>query len=334
MIQWIGRRSPGSKLVLLLLPIIISDLVLIIVSITALDYNNRQVPFLNDNKTSLTFSGKSSFHDGNLEFLIDNNGNDSPKIMYIYGLDPQDKVIKNSSYLVDDIHKINTDSRLAISLTTNNTNNKVTDYKRYSITIPKLQYPGSYESWIFVKGKDIIPIPVTLATEPKTIAALFWVIIGILTSIIFWEIIKYAAQLKKAQTEPAKIERADAVKRIANLTGLKEEKVQDVAQNGMGIQPDLNTNEGQKLKAVQSHIAKERLKSYLDRKLTSKAFVKVSIIDLGTIIFGMAIGFLALLGQNYVTTMRVIGTIEVLALIGLGLGIGSLREFVNKDSQQ
>jgi hypothetical protein len=327
MIQWIGRRSPWSKLVLLLLPIIVSDLVLIIVSITALDYNNRQVPFLNDNKTALTFGDKSSFHDGNLEFLIDNNGNDSPKIMYVYGLDPQDKVIKSSSYLVDDIHKISTDSRLAISLMTNNTNSHMTDYKRYNITIPKLQYPGSYEGWIFVSGKDNVPFPVTLVTEPKVIVALLWVIIGILTSIIFWEIINYINQVKKAQTNP-QINEEDAWK-VAQDTRTHVETVKKVAQNQLVTNLPAQTRE-----MIKQNIIKKHLEKYQDRRLTSKAFVRVSIIDLGTIIFGMAVGFLALLGQNYVTTMRVIGTVEVLAPIGLGLGIGSLREFVNKDSQQ
>jgi hypothetical protein len=46
----------------------------------------------------------------------------------------------------------------------------------------------------------------------------------------------------------------------------------------------------------------------------------------------MAVGFLALLSQGYVTGIRVIGPIEVLAL--MGLGVGSIREFLNKDSQQ
>jgi hypothetical protein len=300
MIQWIGRRSPWSKLVLLLLPIIVSDLVLIIVSITALDYNNRQVPFLNDNKTALTFGDKSSFHDGNLE---------------------------SSSYLVDDIHKISTDSRLAISLMTNNTNSHMTDYKRYNITIPKLQYPGSYEGWIFVSGKDNVPFPVTLVTEPKVIVALLWVIIGILTSIIFWEIINYINQVKKAQTNP-QINEEDAWK-VAQDTRTHVETVKKVAQNQLVTNLPAQTRE-----MIKQNIIKKHLEKYQDRRLTSKAFVRVSIIDLGTIIFGMAVGFLALLGQNYVTTMRVIGTVEVLAPIGLGLGIGSLREFVNKDSQQ
>jgi hypothetical protein len=41
----------------------------------------------------------------------------------------------------------------------------------------------------------------------------------------------------------------------------------------------------------------------------------------------MAVGFLALLSQGYVTGIRVIGPIEVLSLIGLGLGVGCLFLF-------
>ena len=78
---------------------------------------------------------------------------------------------------------------------------------------------------------------------------------------------------------------------------------------------------------------REPLERYLNTKLTSKSFIRVSVIDFGTIGFGIAVGFLALLNQGYVTNIRAIGPIEVLALVGLGLGIGSLREIVKKDPQ-
>ncbi len=245
-----------------------------------------QFPYLNDNKTTLTFDGKSSFHDGNWEFLVDNNEKGSLKSLNVYGLNNQDTIKTSSSYLVDAIHKLNTDARLVIYPSTNAT----TDVKQYNIKIPKLQYPGSYEGWIFIEGKDNIPIPVTIATEPKVVVALVWVIIGILTSILFWELINYVNQVKEAE-----------IKHQTN-----------------------NVNA--------SILVKNELHDYLNRRLISKAFIKVSIIDIGTIGFGIAVGFLALLSQGYVIAIRVIEPIDILALIGLGLGIGSLREFLNKDS--
>jgi hypothetical protein len=323
----VGMR-PGSKLVLLLLPIMVSDMVLIVIIV--LNLTTTQFPILNDDKTSLTFDGKSYFQDGNLKFLVDNNGKGSLKILYSYGLDAQDTVNSSSSYLVDDTHKINADTKLTIK--PNNT--IVADAKLYNIKVPPLQNPGSYQGWIFVSGKDNIPIPVTVATEPKVVVALLLVIIGIFTSIIFWEIIKYVDQLKKAQTEPDIQGKPNIVDSIAAKVKSDAAQVMNVAQNRMREQPNLNTEEGRLTKTIQNHITEEQLNNYLNKKLTSKAFVKVSIIDLGTIGFGIAVGFLALLSQGYVTGIRVIGTTEVLALVGLGLGIGSLREFLNKDSQQ
>jgi hypothetical protein len=214
--KWIAQRSPGSKLVLLLLPVIVSAIVLIAMNAYIYSSNNMTqfLPYLNGNKTSLTFDGKSFFHEGNLEFLINNNEKGSLKTLSVYGLNTHDSINASSSYLVDDTHKINTNTKLTIT-----SKNTTADAKQYDIRIPMLQFPGSYEGWIFVSGKDDVPVPVTLATEPKVVVALLWVIIGILTSIIFWEIINYINQIKKAQTNP-QINEEDVLK-VAQDTGIQ-----------------------------------------------------------------------------------------------------------------
>ena len=168
-------------------------------------------------------------------------------------------------------------------------------------------------------------------------SAILWVIIGILTSIIFWEIINYIYELKKAQTnmkeqvenDPTITQDIDqALGAGANVT---QQMVIGVTQNRQvpGMQEQTRRN-------IKEQIDKKTrgpLERYLNTKLTSKSFIRVSVIDLGTIGFGIAVSFLALLNQGYVTNIRVIGPIEVLALVGLGLGIGSLREIVKKDPQ-
>ena len=112
----VGELRPGSKLVLLLLPIIILDWVLIAINITIYhNPNTTQFPILNEYRTSLTFGGKLSFDVGNLTFLVDNNEKGSPKTLYVYGLNVQNTLVGSSSYLADDTHNINTQTKLTIT---------------------------------------------------------------------------------------------------------------------------------------------------------------------------------------------------------------------------
>ena len=50
---------------------------------------------------------------------------------------------------------------------------------------------------------------------------------------------------------------------------------------------------------------------------------QVMIIDLLTMVFGISVGLLTLMSQGYVNGLLEIGISEKLALLGLGLGIGS-----------
>lgn len=198
--------------------------------------------------------------------------------MNIYGLLNKNPDV-SSSYVADGNDKIDLNNTPRIT-----SEHSIKEPKLYGLYIPTLQ-PGVYEGWIFVKDKNTSTIPITIATQPKVNSALLWVVIGILTSIIFWEIINYIAQVKNSQ------------------------------KNGGTPQ-----------------VVRARISEYVDTRLASKNFVKIATIDAGTIGFGIAVGFLALLTQGYVTAIRIIQPIDIAALIGLGLGIGSLREFVNKNS--
>jgi hypothetical protein len=123
--------------------------------------------------------------------------------------------------------------------------------------------------------------------------ALVWVVIGILTSIIFWEIVKYLAQVKKTD---------DDYPNVQGPTGYQD----------------------------RSKHRSQKLSKYVEQRFASKTAPRITIIDVGTIGFGIAVGFLALLSQGYVTGIRVINPLNIFALVGLGLGIGSLRELVDK----
>lgn len=57
-----------------------------------------------------------------------------------------------------------------------------------------------------------------------------------------------------------------------------------------------------------------------------------SILNIGSAFFGILVGLLALVNNDYVTGLRVIDFNAIVVLFGLGLGIGSLKEFVGKAS--
>jgi hypothetical protein len=61
---------------------------------------------------------------------------------------------------------------------------------------------------------------------------------------------------------------------------------------------------------------------------------KTVVIDIGTVIFGIALGFLTVLNQSYITTIIVIHPLDIAVLIGIGIGVGSLREFAAKLAQR
>jgi hypothetical protein len=303
-----GNLQPRNKIILLLVPICVLDLILILINYSAYANSDASWFGLNDHKVFLSFDGKSAFYDGTkLTMIVDNNESNSRKTLSIYGLDSKIKSQDiNASDLAGEMHTIRMNDRLNFTVV-----DPLGEPKQVKVWIPNLK-PGSYQGWVYISSKGNNSIPITISTGPKVSIALLWVVIGILTSIIFWEIIKYIAQVKKVEEDKAPEISAD-IKKIEGKNLTPEEKKNKIA------------------KIRRDHI-KPKLDDYLERQLASKTFLKVATIDIGTIGFGISVGFLALLSQGYVTAIRVITPIDIAALLGLGLGIGSLREFVNKSS--
>jgi hypothetical protein len=73
---------------------------------------------------------------------------------------------------------------------------------------------------------------------------------------------------------------------------------------------------------------RDNLKEYV----TGKPIVlKNAILDVGTISFGIALGIIGLPSSEYINNLYSIEFFEALTLIGIGLGIGSLKEIVSKN---
>lgn len=57
---------------------------------------------------------------------------------------------------------------------------------------------------------------------------------------------------------------------------------------------------------------------------------KIIIAEFGSAMFGISLGIFGLLSNEFIMGLRNIGLFETTVLFGLGLGIGSLKEFVDK----
>jgi hypothetical protein len=146
------RKSPKSRLLKILVPVIALDIVFVILGCIVVSLNYPYLPILNDNndKTSLTFDGKSVYADGGLMFVVDNNNKSPSKIMNIYGMTGRITTNDiNVSHITDDANIINKNNRPTISKVENSNGNP----KEVFISIPSLQRPGSYQGWIYLKGK-------------------------------------------------------------------------------------------------------------------------------------------------------------------------------------
>jgi hypothetical protein len=69
---------------------------------------------------------------------------------------------------------------------------------------------------------------------------------------------------------------------------------------------------------------------YLDDTASPQKISNETIQTVGAIIFGVGVSVVALFNNGYITGLHNIGTQEVLVLLGIGLGIGSLKDFVDK----
>ena len=77
-----------------------------------------------------------------------------------------------------------------------------------------------------------------------------------------------------------------------------------------------------------------RLKEMKDGPATyatkQPVIIKNFILDVGTIFFGIGLGLIGLPTTEAILNLHTIGVFEVLTLIGIGLGIGSLKEFISR----
>ncbi len=151
--------------------------------------------------------------------------------------------------------------------------------------------PGLYQGTLFASdGTTIAAVPINLDVKPPLAKPVIIVVDGIALSIGLWKFIAYLNSLY------SEIE-------VTRLMGRLDARV------------------------LRYKEMKEKPAAYATKK---PVVIKNGILDAGTIFFGIALGLIALPTTEAIINLHTIGSFEVLTLIGIGLGIGSLKEFISR----
>jgi hypothetical protein len=255
---------------------------------------------------SLTFDGDSTFNDGPITLLIDNSAGHSTKVLSIYGLQLHSKVKVSSTYLSSSIERvqgeITFDKESVFDLP------DVTKLPLViNVSVDNIEKGGIFQGrMILEEGLTVYSIPITVSTEPLVTGAILLVNIGVVLSLAIWEAIKllnqnyYKSGAERLLTTP------------------------DLTVAGFS-----NTDHTQlKVRAAATLRAREQI--LVNRYSNARDTSKQIILDIGSIVFAIAIGLFSLPYDEIIINARHIDVSAVIVLIGIGMGVGSLREFLER----
>jgi hypothetical protein len=166
--------------------------------------------------------------------------------------------------------------------------------------------PGVFQGLVMIndsKNASVTSIPITLTSDTVTNYAVIWILVGVFSSLFFWELIR----IKKKKSTTAWL-------------GLPEN------------QPAAFTNDPDgRVKHIIERQNYQRIKGYLDKRYSTLTdATKITFLDILSVLFGMAVGFIGLLNYDYLTSIRIITPESMIILFGTGLGIGSIKELLDK----
>jgi hypothetical protein len=164
--------------------------------------------------------------------------------------------------------------------------------------------PGLFQGlMLFTESKNstLTSIPLTLSSDTVTNYAVIWILVGVFSSFIFWEFIK-----------------------------VNQKKV--VRKKLVPLRLQANSlHNGALAKNMVERVKNERIDDYLQKRYSTKAGAgRIAFVDIVSVAFGVGVGFIALLNNDYVTSIRLITLEVIIVLFGIGLGIGSIKELVDK----
>jgi hypothetical protein len=272
--------------------------------------SSPQKPFFID------FAGDISFNNGNSTWLIDNQGDRNTKRISVYRvgtvLSPNllPEVVRASELF--DLTGKNLDSR---NIGLNGTPVLMANFSNgrniIDVTLNDSSlFPSSFDGRILVSGGTPESVPITISTKPLLFESILLVVIGALTSVCIWEVIRYF------KTKTKNISFVSLNGRYDQLQGLTANPAIQAEMDYIG-----------RLKAVYfTELITEKTRNTSGRV----TIPKIVIMEVLASLLGVAIALFGILYNESVTGVKVLDFYQVLTLLGIGLGVGSLKELVDK----
>jgi hypothetical protein len=259
---------------------------------------------------SLNLHGNQTYQAGSLHMVVGNNGINSSKVLSIYRVNDVDpptevftsllatqtgKVIDNLTFSNEQIYRIrNNDFPIIIG----------------DVEPGETLHSGIYAGFLYVNNGSLKSVPITLFTEPKVFQAVILVVIGVLSSILFWEVFFVLQEIALNEGSGALLSKI----------------------RGLALQPPLGMNIqswSMKIDQFLGRLNHQRTKAL---EVENRYILKGSQIvgaDVGTIAFGIFTGLVGLANNSYITNLIEIDWLDGAILFGIGLGIGSLKGLVD-----
>ena len=246
----------------------------------------------------VTFGGDLTFTDeSGSTWLIDNREANHEKLLVVYwsGNETQGNVssqIIKSSELVDQNQKRLDSSNLKFNSFSVLIANLTHGRNEITVSISDGSLSlGSFTGNIILDGNISDSIPITISTKPLVIYAIILVVIGALISVCMWEIIRFYKN---------------------KILSKNDSQVRSLLGNNL------------------SPLAVERTRHLIRNSSPRVTIPKIVLIELFSILLGIAVALFGVLYKESVTGVLVLGAYEVMVLIGIGLAAGSLKELVDK----
>lgn len=260
------------------------------------------IPYLT-NQTSSTIQSYSlaindftTYKVGNDKITLNLDNNQGAKSsLYIYGL-LLTSDINQVKFFVSDLYdqggnSISAAMNIEIDPNTVNLTPITENPTEIKLDIHDSKQLGKFNGWfMLLVGDEIISVPITASTDPLYIIAILWVTTGALISIGTWELANFLDRLRTNN-------------KFTKLNTFSESDQLSIFQKKVNLDAHLGD---------------------------ATDATKFSFVNFFTVVFGISAFYLALLSKPEVMELQTISSFDILSLIGLGLGIGSLSGFINK----
>jgi hypothetical protein len=247
----------------------------------------------------LTLDSNNTYTNENLTLVVGNNGDNSPKLLNIYGLKRDSSLTIFSSFLSS------TYGSTIGNLSFGDKDSIIVDIdSEYPIIVEDIKVKnltsGKYNGFLYLKGEELFNIPVTISTTPKVTQAIILVVIGVLIAIVLWELYF----LSNHRDNNNKV------------------KAQNILANNAASAFARSSHE------LKMEMYQKRAESIENRYLFNST--RIISVEMATVAFGILTGLLGIASNSFVTTLIEINELDFAILIGMGMGIGSLKGIVEK----